>query len=385
MSDTETYALGAFLARWTDAARHDLTASDSESLSLAALLDLADPDDLERWNGLVLGYAHPRGSPWLRAAIARRHDTLDPDDVVCCAGAQEAVACVARALLGPDDHAIVVLPIYPPSEEAVTTLCAATGVPLAHADDWQLDVDRIAAAIRPNTKLVLANFPNSPTGAAIDVERLGALVALCRRHGLWLMNDEVYRQTACHEAGDAPPMVADVYERGVSVNGLSKGFGLPGLRVGWAACRDREVLDRTLRAKSVLSSCLAATSEVLAHVALKAETRIVEGRREVGRRNHLRLRECMSRHPGVFEAEPPRNLAFAFPRYLGPDGADRFVATLIRETGILVPPSSLWDSRLAPVPHDRVRIGLGHSRNQEALTRLDQYLAGERVEAVPAV
>lgn len=371
----EPFNLAVFLGRWNHAVRHDLAASDSETLPLADLLGMAGAEDLRRWQGLNLGYADPRGAPWLRAAIAARHDGLAADDVLCCAGAQEAVTCVVRGLLDPDDHAVVVLPIYQPSEQAVTTLCAATGVPLRREDGWRLDVACVAAALRPTTRLVLTNFPNSPTGASIDPDTLAELVALCRHHGLWLVNDEVYRQTDA-DLSDAPAMVADVYERGVSINGLSKGFGLPGLRVGWVACRDQNLLARTLRAKSMLSSCLASTSEVLAHIALRAEDAIVARIRAIGQANHRRLSALLARRPDLFAADGPDNLAFAFPRYLGRDGVEHFAARLIREAGILVMPSSIWQSPLAPMPGDHMRIALGHAKNEAALELLEDYLTG---------
>jgi aspartate/methionine/tyrosine aminotransferase len=366
-----TFALATFLARWTACARYDLAASDSQALPLAALLRLAGPEDVARWRDLGLGYADPRGAPWLRAAIAARHAGLSADDVLACAGTQEAVTCAARALLGAGDHAVVVTPIYQPAELAVTSLCAATGVPLDPARGWRLDLDRLAAAIRPDTRVVLVNFPNSPTGAAVEPATLDGLVALCRRRGLWLVNDEVYRQTG---AADPAPPVVDLYERGVSINSLSKGFGLPGLRVGWAACRDRGALARMLAAKGTLSSCLSGPSEVLAHVALSAEARILRWTRAIGRRNRRRLRALTDRHPALFEADAPENLAFAFPRFRGREGAEGFALRVAAEAGLLVLHSGLWRSALAPVPTDRLRIGLGHAGSAAALATLDAYL-----------
>lgn len=352
---------------------HDLSGSDSETLPLADLLALAEPDDLRRWESLGLGYTDPRGAPWLRAAIARRHATLEADDVVCCTGAQEAVTCVARALLGPADHAIVVLPIYRPSEQAVTSLCQATGIAL-NTGDWSLDLNRVAEAVRPNTRLILMNFPNSPTGAAIGKRPLRDLVDLCRRHGLWLVNDEVYRQTCCAPDNDALSMVADAYEKGVSVNGLSKGFGLPGLRVGWAASRSRHLLHGMLKAKNTMSTCVSSASEVLAHVALRAERAITERTRAIGRRNHHRLRAVLGRSTGLLEADAMSNLAFAFPRCAAPEGADA-LAEHLHEAGLLVLPSTLWQSTLAAIPKDRLRIGLGHAAAESGLVLLDRVLA----------
>lgn len=369
---TESFAIAAFLARWEHAVRHDLSGSDSETLSLSALLDMADEENLARWRNLAFGYPDPRGSRWLRSAIADRHVDVGPDDVLCCAGAQEAVASLAGALLQPGDHAIVILPIYQPSEQAITRACAATGVPLCEAE-WRLDVDRVAAAIRPNTRLVLANFPNSPTGAVWEHETLLALVALCRRHGLWLVNDEIYAQSACAPSAAAP--VVDVYERGISINGLSKGFGLPALRMGWAVCRDPDILARAVHAKSLLSSCVSSASEILAQVALRAEPAILARTREIGRQNRLRLQATLDECPDLFGRDEARTLAFGFPRYLGRDGPDEFASRLVRDAGLMVLPSTLWRSPLGPVPCHHVRIGLGHRASVAGLEALRQFVA----------
>lgn len=370
---SRAFALAAYLDRWSGCAHRALAASDSEPLTLAALLRLAGPEDRRRWRATDLGYADPRGADWLRATVAARYHRLEAGDVLISAGAQEAVTCVLSALLGPADHAVVVVPIYQPSELVVTRLCAADGVALRPDRDWPLDLDRLAAAIRPNTRLVLTNFPNSPTGAVLERATLGGLIDLCRRHGLWLVNDEVYRQTDRDPERAVPPVV-DLYERGISINGLSKGFGLPGLRVGWAACRDRGTLDRILAAKNLLSSCLARPSEILAQVALQAEPHLTRRARGIGQRNLHRLRALLDRHPDLFDPDEPRNLAFACPRFLGREGATTFARTLASKDGVLVLPSVLWHSALTSIPSDRLRLGLGRVGSGPALGLLADHL-----------
>jgi aspartate/methionine/tyrosine aminotransferase len=372
---TAAFALAGFLARWHGAVRFDLSASESETLPLSGLLALAEEEDLRRWERLGLGYADPQGAPWLRRTIASRYRDLDAEEVLCCAGAQEAVSCTMRALLQPGDHAVVVVPIYQPSEAAVTGIAAATGVPLEEGRDgaWHLDVGRVAQAIRPETRLILMNVPNSPTGAVLDAETLQALVALCRRHGLWLVNDEVYRHGETDPATRLPPVV-DLYERGVSIEAVSKSFGLPGLRTGWVAARDPALLARIQLAKSMLSSCLTGPGEVLAHIALQAGDRILARNRAIGRANRQAWQAFRQRHADYFDEDASAMAAFAFPRYRGAEGADRFVADLARRSGILLLPSSLWRSPLAEVPLDRFRIGLGRGGIAPALQAFEAYL-----------
>ena len=369
----DSFYQGAFLGRWHAVTRHDLSASHSQTLSLAALLSLATELELAEWDALPLSYSTPEGGQSLRCLIAARYQTCSAAEVICCAGAQESMACLANALLQPGDHAIVVLPIYQPLETVVTDRVNATGVPL-DPGSFTLDLDRVAAAIRPQTRMILTNFPNSPSGATLDPASQAALVALCRARGIWLVNDEVYRTTVTNPAVQGPPIV-DAYERGVSIDALSKGFGLPGLRVGWIACRDAALRGQIGTAKAAMSSCLAAPSELLARIALREAPRLVARSRAIGAANWQRFDLLMERHAKLFDAGPSRNLAFAFPRYLGRDGVDDFAAGLARRAGVLILPSSLWRTPLGPVPDDRFRISMGQSAVPDGLDAMAEFLA----------
>src|SRR5271154_3920355 len=257
------FALEVYFSRWEFAARYHLTASDSEALTLPELLNLADAEDRRFWETLRFGYTDPRGAAWLRATIAAGYDRVTGDDVLCFAGAQEGIHAAMHALLGRDDHAIVVLPNYQSTETIPLGLCAVSGVALDPARGWTLDIDAVAAALRPNTRLISINFPNNPTGKILERDRFTALVAFCRRRGIWLFSDEVYRLIERDPAARLPAAV-DAYERGISLSAVSKPYGLPGLRVGWIACRNPEILRRIERVRTYLSICNAGPSEVLA-------------------------------------------------------------------------------------------------------------------------
>jgi aspartate/methionine/tyrosine aminotransferase len=212
---------------------------------------------------------------------------------------------------------------------------------------------------------------------SIDPASLSALVALCRRHGLWLVNDEVFGLVDLDP--DLPsPRLGEIYERGVSINAVSKGLGLPGLRVGWVACQDRRLLADIQLASSMLSGCLASPSEVLAHIALRAEARILERNRAILGSNRKMLTLFLGRHLDAFEGQAPGNGTFVYLRYLGTEGVDRFAVELAHEARVLVLPSGLWRSPLASVEEDRVRIGLGRVGTGAALEALSRYLASRR-------
>lgn len=368
------FRLEAFFAIWEFKARYHLTASDAETMELPELLALAEPGDRERWERLRLGYIETRGTPDLRAAIASTYESIDPDDVLCFAGAEEGLYCAMQALLEPGDHAVVVVPNYQSAESVPRALADVTGVELREDGGWDLDLDRLQSAIRPNTRLLSINFPNNPTGKIIAPASLDAIVDLCRERGIWLFSDEVYRGI---ERDDRKrlPQAADRYERALSLNVVSKAYGLPGLRVGWIACRRRDVLDRMERIKHYLSICNAGPSEVLATIALKARAEILKRNRDLAAENLQKLAAFFDRHRDRFEWYEPDGGCIGFPRYLGSEGVETFCARLAEDAGVLLLPASMYRSDLLPAPRDRFRIGYGRRGMDEALTAFEAFLA----------
>ncbi len=367
------YALGSFLSRWLAGTRHELAASESKTWPLAALLGMADDADRARWEGLGLGYTDPCGAAWLRARICADYVGVDAEGIIGFAGAQEALQIALRVLAGAGDHAILVLPCYQPSELALIGLCETTGVALDSNEGWALDLDRVAAAIRPNTKLVLVNFPNNPTGKLIPPAAFEALIALCRRHGLWLVNDEVYRLID-RDPSQRLPCVADAYERGVSVDAMSKSYGLPGLRVGWIACRDAGLVRQATGLKQMASLYLAAPSEVLAHVALGRREQLLARNRRIACDNLGVLDRFLETHAESFSWHRPDGGVTGYVHYHGNDGVEAFCARLALEAGTLVLPASVWRSSLCSLPTEYFRIGFGRLGTAEAIKTIASAL-----------
>jgi len=369
------FSLEVFFSKWEFAARHHLTASDAESVSLSHLLELATPADRDRFSALHLGYTQTFGSPSLREAIAATYPGLSAQEILCFAGAEEGIYVCMRTLLEAGDHAIVMTPNYQAAETLPLAICEVTGVPLVESEDWALDVDAIQAALRPNTKLISINFPNNPTGAVPSRAAFGALVELCRTHGIWLFNDEVYRGL---ESSDEYrlPQVAEVYERGISLNVMSKAYGLPGLRIGWIACQDHALLARMERYKHYLSICNSAPSEVLAEIALKARDTLVARNRGLVVENLKRLDAFFAQFASLFEWKSPKGGCVAFPRYLGSDGVEAFCQRLVEDAGVLLLPASIYRSELTESPRDRFRIGFGRANMPAGLQAMQAWLSG---------
>jgi aspartate/methionine/tyrosine aminotransferase len=367
------FALEVYFSRWEAAARHHLSASDSESLSLHELLAMADADDRGQWQNLSFGYTPPRGSPALRGTIASDYRGATADTVLCFSGAQEAIHAVMHALLGPDDHAIVITPNYQAMETIPLKICAVSGVGLDPHAGWALDINAVADALRPNTRLVAINFPNNPTGKILEHDKFEALIALCRRHGIWLFSDEVYRLIE-RDPHLRLPHAVDAYERGISLGALSKSYGLPGLRLGWIACRDAAMLQRMEQVKHYLSICNPAACEILARIALKASARILRRNQSIAAANCRLLGAFFADHRDVFDWYVPDGGVMGYPRYTGSEGVEAFCRRLIEKDGILLLPSSIFRSDLLPTPQDRFRIGFGRRDFADALAAMDDSL-----------
>ncbi len=241
MRELRPFELEVFFSKWEFTARHHLCASDMQSMTLTELLALADDADRKAWDSLYLGYTETWGGMGLREAIASTYERVAPADVLTFVGAQEAIFAAMHALLRPEDHAIVVIPNYQSVESVPVSICDTTGIALDAARNWELDLGRVRDAIRPNTRVISFNFPHNPTGKVISRATLDALVAMARERGIYLFSDEVYRGVE-RRPEMMLPQVADLYERGISLGVMSKSYGLPGIRVGWVACRDREAL-----------------------------------------------------------------------------------------------------------------------------------------------
>jgi aspartate/methionine/tyrosine aminotransferase len=368
------FSLEVYFSKWEFVARYNMTGSDAENMTLGELLSLASDADRAAFDNVSLAYTETWGAPALREEIAATYGSVDPLDVLCFAGAEEGIYAAMRVLLGPSDHVIVVTPNYQAAETLPLSICEVTGVPLDAENGWALDIDRLRGAIRPNTKVISINFPNNPTGRIIDRAQFDAIVDLCRRDNLWLFSDEVYRLIERDEARRLPQAV-DAYERGISLNVMSKAYGLPGLRIGWLACKDRAVLRRFERYKHYLSICNSAPSEVLARIALKARQQILSKNRAIVDSNLALLDAFFRDYSHLFDWRIPDGGCVGFVGYKGADGVEAFTDRLVAESGVLLLPASVYRSDLNEVPKDYFRIGYGHSYLPKALTELRNWLS----------
>ena len=363
------FALERYFARWEFAVRYLLCASDVEGWSMAELLALAHGDARALWDGLRLGYTESTGHPLLRAEIAQLYDEIAPDDVLVFAGAEEAIFCLVNVLVEPGHHVVVTWPGYQSLHEVARACGADVTLHELHEEDrWAFDVERLVRSLRPETRLVVVNAPHNPTGMLPTHAEWARLTDALADRGIHLLADEVYRYLELHEP-DRLVAGADAYPRGISLGVMSKSFAMAGLRIGWLASRDRDLLARCAAFKDYTTICAAAPSEVLALIALRARDRVLGRSLRIVADNLVLLDDFFRRRASSFAWVPPRGGSVAFPRLLGDVPVDRFAAELVEAEGVLLLPASQFG-----YPGNHFRVGFGRENLPEALGRLEAFL-----------
>jgi aspartate/methionine/tyrosine aminotransferase len=364
------FELERYFARWEFAVQHLLCASDVQGYPMAELLDLADDETRALWDGLTLGYTESTGHPLLKREIAGLYDHISPDDVLVFAGAEEAIFCLLTVMLEPGDHAIVTWPGYQSLYEVARAAGAQVTLhELREADGWALDVERLQSAIRPETRLIVVNAPHNPTGMMPTHIEWRALTELCAEAGVHLLADEVYRFLEFDPA-DRVTAGADALERGVSVGVLSKSFAMAGLRIGWLASRDHELLARAAAFKDYTTICSSAPAEILGIVALRARDTVLARTHAIVDANLPRLDRFFTERSGLFSWVRPRAGSVGFPRLTIPGTSiDGFAADLVEAEGVLLLPGSRFG-----YPGEHFRLGFGRTDLPVALERLEVFV-----------
>jgi len=363
------FELERYFARWEFAAEHLLGASDVQAYPMAELLALADDEMRTLWDGLQLGYTESTGHPLLRREIASLYDGIDPDEVLTFAGAEEAIFCLANVLVGEGDHAIVTWPAYQSLHEVARAAGADVTLHELHeAHGWSMDLDLLRRQITPATRLIVVNLPHNPTGMLPDRATFDALVAIAGEAGVHLLVDEVYRGLE-FDVAERLPTGADALPRGISLGVMSKSYALAGLRIGWLATKDRDLLARVAAFKDYTTICSSAPSEILAIVALRARDRVLARSRGIVAANLDVLDAFFEEWADRFTWVRPRGGSIGYPRLTVPGvRIDDWAAELVGTAGVLLVPGSRFGD-----PGNHFRIGFGRTDLPVALDRLEAF------------
>lgn len=365
------FRLERYFAHYEFSAPYLLCSSDCESMELRDLLAL-EPGAREQFDSLGLGYTDSRGDPRLRQAIARLYEQIAAEQVLVHAGAEEAIFNFMNVVLAPGDQVIVHAPYYQSLGEVARSIGAEVSEWRGDGERaWELDLDDLKKLLTACTRVVVVNFPHNPTGFLPTPEFIRALSALSDRHGFIIFSDEVYRGLELDRA-DRLPAIADLNERAVSLGVMSKTYGLAGLRIGWLATRDEDLLRELATFKDYTTICNSAPSEFLATLALRQAEAIVERNLRIIRENLARLDPFFASHRELFTWYRPRAGSIAFPKLIR-GTVDEFCADLFEKAGVLLLPGTLYGERF-----NSFRIGFGRKNLPEALEKFEEYLQASR-------
>jgi hypothetical protein len=362
----EVFRLERMQSVWENVVEHNLAESGIRPLNLEELLTPAELDEVHK---LRLGYSQTNGTPGLRERIAAFYPGAVLDQITATAGSTEANYLLIWSLIEKGDEVVFEMPNY----MQMWGLLRGYGADvktfrLLEERAWAPDLEALDRAVTRKTKLIVLTNPNNPTGAILTEDEMDAIVRIAARGGAWILADEVYQ--GAERAGRRTPSFWGRYDRVICVNGLSKAYGLPGLRIGWiAAPLDliRSVWpyhDYTTISPSILSDKLATIALSPDHLpTIQARTHALLNR------NYPILEDWLTRHADLFSYVPPRAGAIAWARYAMDIGSTALVERIIREKSVFLVPGDLFDMGRY------LRIGYGpeESRLRAALARLDEF------------
>ena len=262
--------------------------------------------------------------------------------------------------MGPCYQSLLALPTALGAEVTQITIQAEK--------NWELTADDFREAFRSNTKIVILNDPHSPTGALLKREVYEEIVRLARECGSYIFNDEVYRNLELNE-NDRLPSIAEIYERGLSLNVMSKSFGLPGLRIGWIACQDQKTLERICSYKFYTTICNSAPSEILALMALRAKEHILGRNRNIMLKSFSDLEKFMEKHSKIFSWIKPKAGTTAAIELLHVKSVQDFAEELVAESGLLIMPMQVYGFE-----GNYFRVGFGKRNTSQLLEIFEESL-----------
>ena len=364
------FSLERYFARYEFNAEYLLSTSDCESLPVRELLDMAGEENRERWNDLTLGYTESRGLPSLRSAIASTYQGVSMEDVLSAVPA-EGIFLAMNALLEAGDTLVVLEPAYQSLYEIAETLgCRVLRCPLIIREGkWQLDFESLASCLAEHPKLLVVNFPNNPTGFLPSGEEWDRLIQMAQQMGVRIFSDEMYRGLELDRV-DPLPSIVEKTEDGVALSGLSKTYGMPGLRAGWLVTHDAALLNRMGSLKDYTTICGCAPAEILSLIVLENAAPIIARNKAIIRGNLALAREFFSEQKDLFTWFDPEGGSTAFPKLLLKIDTMEFAERSVKEKNVMLIPASVFDLNW---PH--FRVGLGRFSFPEALARFKEFIA----------
>ncbi len=364
----EQFKMERMQSTWENVVEFNLSESGVHPLSLQELIS---SEELEEIMKIGLGYSQTNGTPELRKEIARLYPGVTPDQILTTAGSSEANFLLMWSNIEPGDEVVFMMPNYMQMWGLVRGFGAVLKpLWLRESLGWAPDLDELRRLVTPKTKLIIVTNPNNPTGAVLGSEAMTGIIELAAGGGAWIISDEVYQ--GAEREGPTSPSFWGKYDKAVIVNGLSKAYGLPGIRVGWIIGPEDFIMktwpyhDYTTISPSILS-------DRLGRIALSPANRgkILRRTKDILRVNYPLLESWLKSQDGILSFVPPRAGAIAFARYNLDVNSTTLATRLIHEKSTLIVPGDHFEMDR----HLRFGYGAEPEYLKKGLARVGEMLA----------
>ena len=323
-------------------ALYDIAGVSISALTLEELFDLADQDlstFFQELSRKKMDYGWIEGSPEFKKEVCGLYKDLKPEQILQTNGATGANMLALYALIEPQDHVISVYPAYQQLYDIPKSLGAQVDLwRIREKHNWLPDLDDLRRLIRPNTKMICINNAHNPTGAIMDEAYLQELVTIAESCGAYILSDEVYKPFS---AQSEVPAIVDLYDKGISVDSLSKAYSLPGIRVGWVAS-NKEVADILRNYRDYTMICAGVFDDLLAAFALKNRQVIIERNQKIVSENLEILKNWLAQEPRA-HAILPDHVSTSLVKLDVPLPIEEFCRQLLADYGVLLVPGSRFD------------------------------------------
>jgi len=313
------------------------------SLTIEQLLSLSEKKEtvLSDLLPMKLTYGAIEGSDRLRSSICQLYNNQQLGNIIITHGAIGANALVYQTLVRAGDHVISVLPTYQQHYSIPESLGADVDILALRAENKFLpDLDELRQLMRADTRLIAITNPNNPPGALIAEAVLQQIVEIAQQAGAYILCDEVYRGT--DQAGDGiSASIADLYEKGIATNSMSKAFSLAGLRLGWITAAESFIGEISIH-RDYNTISVSMIDDYFACLAMEAKDKILERSRQITRGNLQILDNWVASQPLISYVKPKSGTTALLKYDLDLPSRD-FCIQLLEETGVLLTPGSTMD------------------------------------------
>ena len=372
----ERFAMERMQSTYENQVAFNLSESGVHPLRLAELLD--EPDSACALLDERLRYTQSNGTERLRAAIAALYPGTTPDHIQVTNGGSEANCITTWRLVEQGDEVVLMVPNYMQTWGLVRAFGGIVKEwPLALIDRrWRIDIDALERVVSPRTKLIIICNPNNPTGARFEAGDLDRIAAIGARTGAWILSDEIYR--GAERDGRETPSIWGRTDRVIVTSGLSKAYGLPGLRIGWIV-GPPDLVASTWSYHDYTTISPGALSDALGIRALEParRARILERTRSILNRNFPTIVDWLDGHGGLFSYAPPDAGAIVYVRYHHRINSTDLVTRLREQHSVLIVPGDHFGM------DGYLRIGFGDEVDylRQGLDRLHELLVRLKPDA----